>query len=275
MLNRSTVVLALSALLGCGGAGTATYDVDAVSYGIIPDFPVSGLIAGADTARRMDIQMMVWVLRDDERTVLVDAGFYRDKYFERWTVEDFVRPSEALAALGIAPDDVTDIIVTHLHWDHAGGMDLFPNAQVWIQRAELAYYRDEVENPAAVGVDPEDLAVLAELQERGALHLVDGDSVEVFPGVTVYTGGRHTYASQFVGVDVADGTIVIASDNVYLYENLDLRVPIAQTFDAESNLAAQDRMRRLASRLEYIVPGHDPAVFERFPGPVAGVASIR
>lgn len=81
--------------------------------------------------------------------------------------------------------------------------------------------------------------------------------------------------SQYVGVRVAGGTIVIASDNMYLYENLQKHAPIAQTFDAGSNLKAQDRMKQIASRPDWIVPGHDPEIFVKFPQPGNGVARIK
>jgi glyoxylase-like metal-dependent hydrolase (beta-lactamase superfamily II) len=78
-----------------------------------------------------------------------------------------------------------------------------------------------------------------------------------------------------VGVRTAEGTVVLASDNVYLYENLEKRVPIAATLDPESNLRAQNRMRELASKPELIVPGHDPAVMRRFTATAPGVVRIR
>jgi glyoxylase-like metal-dependent hydrolase (beta-lactamase superfamily II) len=115
---------------------------------------------------------------------------------------------------------------------------------------------------------------LVNLNKLGRVHLVDGDAKEIIPGVTVYTGGRHTFASQYVGVNTKAGRLVIASDNLYLYENLDKHVPIAQTFDAKSNLAAQDRMKQLATSPRLIIPGHDPAVFVRFPKPGNGVALL-
>jgi hypothetical protein len=93
------------------------------------------------------------------------------------------------------------------------------------------------------------------------------------PGIRVYTGGKHTFASQFVGVTTRAGTVVLASDNAYLYENLDNRLPIAQTLDAESNVAAQVRMFTIAAAPALVVPGHDPAVFERFPA--AGLSAVR
>lgn len=112
------------------------------------------------------------------------------------------------------------------------------------------------------------------LNTKRRVSLVDGDAREILPGVTVYTGGRHTFASQYVGVNTKAGCMVIASDNLYLYENLDKHVPIAQTFDAKANLAAQDRMKQLATSPRLIIPGHDQEVFVRFPKPGNGVARL-
>ena len=250
------------------------YEVYAISYGVIADFPVSALIAGADPARRMDIQMMVWLLKGSGgRNILVDSGFYRQKFLDRWKPKNFVKPSEAIARLGLKPDEITDVIITHAHWDHAGGADLFPKARIWIQKDEYDYYRDPA-HLARSGVDAEDIAALEQAEREGRVHLVAGDADALIPGVRFFLGGRHTYASQFVGVETRTGTVVLASDNVYLYENLEKHIPIAQTSDAQANLAAQDRMRQIASRPELIVPGHDPEVFVRFPRLGNGVARI-
>jgi glyoxylase-like metal-dependent hydrolase (beta-lactamase superfamily II) len=99
----------------------------------------------------------------------------------------------------------------------------------------------------------------------GRVTLVNGDAQEIFPGITCYIGGKHTFQSQYVGVNTKAGTVILASDNMYLYENLEKHVPIAQTLDAASNLRAQDRMKQLAASPRLIVPGHDPTVFEKFP----------
>jgi glyoxylase-like metal-dependent hydrolase (beta-lactamase superfamily II) len=252
------------------------YEVSAISYGVLPSFPVAGLVAGADTARRMDIQMMVWLVRGaGDRIVLIDSGFHRERMVRDWKPRDFVRPSDALARAGLDAAQITDLVITHLHWDHAGGVDLFPNARVWIQKEEYDHYRDPAVRATRTGVDAEDLAVLERLEAEGRLMLIPGDAQQILPGITVYTGGRHTYASQYVGVNTAAGTVVVASDNLYLYENLEKRLPIAQTLDPASNLRAQERMLRIASSPRLVVPGHDPAVFVRFPTPGGGVATIR
>jgi glyoxylase-like metal-dependent hydrolase (beta-lactamase superfamily II) len=252
------------------------YTVHAVRFAHVP-YAARNLVSGVtDRARLVDIAFTVWVVQGGGRTVLVDAGFYRDKFIQQWKPQDFVRPSEAVrAALGIAPEAVTDIIVTHSHWDHMDGIDLFPKAAIHIQKDERAYYVGPAgEVLHAGGADADDAKMLAALADAGRVRLVEGDAVEILPGVTVYTGGKHTYASQYAAVTTRDGVVVLASDNAYLYENLESQRPIAQTLDATANLAAQARMLTLAAGPALVVPGHDPAVFERFPVPGNGVALI-
>jgi glyoxylase-like metal-dependent hydrolase (beta-lactamase superfamily II) len=246
-----------------------------VRYGTLARFPAAALVAGADTGRRLDIALMVWLARAPGRVVLMDAGFYRDKFVSRWKPVDYVRPSEAVARAGVRPEDVTDLVVSHVHWDHLDGADLFPRARIWIQRAEYETYVDAQGRAKANAIDSADAAMLHRLNAAGRVRLVPGDSTEIMPGITVFTGGKHTFASQYATVRTAAGPVVLASDNAYLYENLESRRPIAQTLDSLSNLAAQARMLRLAGSVRRVVPGHDALVFVRFPQPGGGVARIQ
>jgi len=270
--------LFLIAALACAQAQPKPqYEVYAIRYATLADFQVSGLVAGADRARKMDIAMMVWLVKGNGHNILVDAGFYREQFMRQWKPVDFVKPSDAIARVGLKPEDITDVIVSHLHWDHADGVDLFPKARVWIQKDELEYYAGSAWQSRQThgGIDPDDVLALVKLNMQGRVGLVNGDAQEILPGITCYIGGKHTYASQFVGVSTAVGTVVLASDNMYLYENLEKHVPIAATLDAASNLRAQDRMKQLAADPRLIVPGHDPAVMTRFPNPQPGVARIQ
>ena len=257
---------------------TPKYEVYALSYGVYPNFPVSGLIAGADKDRKINLQMMVWLIKGPGgKNVLVDTGCYHENVIKGKGIQNLIKASEAIAKLGLKPADITDVIITHMHWDHADGMDLFPNAKIWIQKDEYIYYTGPAwqSDGKHGGIEPDDVLTLVKLNIDHRVNLVGGDNLEIIDGIRVYTGGRHTYASQYVSVRTASGTVVIASDNMYLYENLEKHAPIAQTFDADSNLKAQDRMRQIASRPDLIVPGHDPAVFEKFPKPGNGVARIQ
>ena len=277
-LLRATALIAAAAMLPpLLAQPKPQYEVYAIRYATIPDFSVAGLVAGADRARKLDIAMMVWLVRGGGRNILVDSGFYREQFFKQWKVADFVKPSVAIERLGLKADDITDVIITHMHWDHADGLDLFPKARIWLQKDELQYYAGEAWQARGThgGIDPEDVLAVVKLNTQGRVGLVNGDAQEIIPGVTCYTGGKHTYASQYVGVNTAAGTVVLASDNMYLYENLEKHVPIAATLDAASNLRAQDRMKQLAASPQLIIPGHDPAVMKNFPNPVPGVAKIQ
>ena len=277
LTNLFLLILVLLAGASAAAQSKPSYEVYAIRYATIPGFPVAELVAGADPARKIDIAMMIWLVRGNGRNILVDSGFYHERFFKDWDVKDFTKPSETLARVGLKPEDVTDVIISHMHWDHADGMDLFPNARIWIQKDELEYYAGQAwqSNKTHGGIDKDDVLTLVRLNTEGRVGLVQGDNQEILPGVTCYTGGKHTYQSQYVGVATAAGTVVLASDNMYLYENLEKHAPIGATLDAASNLRAQDRMKQITTRPDLIIPGHDPAVFTKFPNPAPGVAKIQ
>jgi glyoxylase-like metal-dependent hydrolase (beta-lactamase superfamily II) len=256
-----------------------SYEVYAVRFAGLHGAPLAALVAGADTSRRQDLAFMVWLMKGPNgRNVLLDAGFYREKVQRWFSPTDFEKPSTALAKLGVRPEDVTDVIISHVHSDHLDGADLFPNAHVWIQRDEYRHYVGAHGEPLDRGIDTVDANMLASLYRAGRVTLVDGDAREIIPGITVYTGGRHTFASEYVGVATGAGTVVLASDNAYLYANLATHTPIGATFspgDTAMNRQALERMERIATSPRLIVPGHDPDIFIRFPTPGNGVARIQ
>ncbi len=174
-----------------------TWTIDAIRYATVPHFPVHDLVTGADTTRTLDIAMMFWLLRAPGHRVLVDAGFYRQKFIDSWKPADYVLPSAAVTRAGVPPESVTDIIISHVHWDHLDGADLFPNARIWIQREEYGYYVRDDGTPAHGAIDSLDAAMLAGLMKTGHVTLVEGDAREMLPGLTAYTGGKHTFASQY------------------------------------------------------------------------------
>jgi len=263
------MALTALALLAPGiRADVDKYQVFAVRFATLANFPVSSLVAGADRSRRIDIAMMIWVVKGvDGRITIVDTGFHRDQYFRQFTVKDYVKPSEAIAPLGIKPEEVTDILLSHMHWDHAGGLDLFPSARVWVQKDEYDYYTGDAWQSRTThgGIDADDVLEIVKRNTQGKVSFVRGDDDTSLSGITFGVGGKHTWASQFVAVQTAARMVVLASDNMYLYENVETHTAISQTLDAASNLRTQDRMRSIAGEPRFLVPGHDPAVFARFP----------
>jgi glyoxylase-like metal-dependent hydrolase (beta-lactamase superfamily II) len=256
-------------LLMCGGAGAAPeYRIDAIRFADSSGDSVAEMVVGAPPDEKIDTVYALWLIRGGGRNILFDSGFHRARWFKEWVVKDYLRPDEAVRLTGVSPAAITDIIISHAHWDHLGGIDLFPKARVWIQKEEYRYYTGEAWQPGGDhdGIDADDVRELVRLNTEGRLNLVDGDHVEIIPGIVAYTGGRHTYASQYIRIE-GHPPFVLASDNVYLYRNLTEHRASATFSDADhaANIDNQRRMIELAGSLDRVIPGHDALQFERFP----------
>ena len=247
-------------------AASPEYSIQAIRYASAPD-DVSELVVGAPK-EKIEIAMVVWLIRGGGHNILFDSGYHRDTFAKYFPSTDYLRPDEAVKLAGVQPEAITDVVISHAHWDHMGGIDLFPKANVWIQKEEYRYYTMDAWQPGGDhgGIDPEDVQQLVKLNTEGRVRLVDGDNVEIFAGIRAYTGARHTYASQYLRVE-GTPTFVLASDNVYLYRNLAEHKASATFSDADhaANIAAQSRMIELAGSVDRIVPGHDALQFQKFP----------
>ena len=249
-------------------ASTPEYSIRAIRYATAPDFPLSEMVIGGPKDQKIDVAMVIWLIRGGGHTILFDSGYHRDTFLKDFAMKDYLRPDEAVKTAGVQPDAVTDIVISHAHWDHLGGIDLFPKAIVWIQKEEYRYYTTDAWQAGGNhdGIDPGDIKELSQLNTEGRVRLVDGDNVEIFPGIRAYTGSRHTYASQYLRVD-GNPPFVLASDNCCLYLNLSTHLASATFSDADhpANIAQQARMISLAGSPDRVVPGHDALQFQRFP----------
>jgi glyoxylase-like metal-dependent hydrolase (beta-lactamase superfamily II) len=244
------------------------YSIQAIRIADSPGDSVAEMVMGAPKDEKIDTIYAVWLIRGGGRNILFDSGFHRQRWFKIWTVKDYLRPDQAVRLAGVKPEEVTDVVISHAHWDHMGGIDLFRKANVWIQKEEFRYYTGPAWQPGGKhgGIDPDDVTELVRINTEGRLRLVDGDNQEIFPGIRAYTGGKHTYASQYLCVE-GSPAFVLASDNVYLYRNLAEHAASATFDEADhaANVAAQRRMSELADSMERIIPGHDALQFQRFP----------
>src|SRR5579859_5871881 len=113
-------------------------------------------------------------------------AFIVRSFFKNWKVEGFLKPSDAVAQAGVKPEEITDVIITHMHWDHADGMDLFPNARIWVQKDEYTYYTGPAwQTPNTPGgIEPDDVLAVVKLNMAGRVALVNGDAQEILPGIT-------------------------------------------------------------------------------------------
>ena len=267
-MKRSALAIFGALLLCAALRAQPNYSIQAIRYGTSPGVPISNLVVGGPADKIVDIAMVVWLIRGGGHNILFDSGFHRDNHLKEFPMKDLIRPDDAVKLAGVKPEDVTDIVISHAHWDHMGGIDLFPKATVWIQKDEYRYYTGDAWQAGGDhdGFDAEDVQELVRLNTEGRVRFVDGDNVEIFPGIRAYTGSRHTYASQYLRVN-GDPPYVLASDNCYFYLNLEKHLASATFSNADhaANIAQQARMISLAGSADRVVPGHDMLQFQKFP----------
>ncbi|NGP07758.1 N-acyl homoserine lactonase family protein [Rhodococcus sp. 14C212] len=241
-----------------------TYNLFAIRLGYVDRIARDNFLTDPHLSGAMRLDFDMWVVRGDERIVVVDTGFSRDAGERRGRVLQR-RPAESLRELGIAPEDVTDVVVTHLHYDHAGNLGDFPGARIWIQGAEVAYATgDSMRHPPLSHFfDVDDVCDIVRRTFDGRVRQIDGVHTLV-EGVELHRVGGHTPGLQVVRVHTERGWVVLASDALHYYANLELRNPFPAIVDVPEMLAAFDTVVELADGPDHVVPGHDPAVMDRY-----------
>lgn len=247
-----------------------TWRVHAVKYaGDAQRVRGTNFIFDEDPNGLQPIDYFMWVIENGTRTILVDSG-YDTAEAEARERPIRLEPHHALAPLGIAPEAIDTLIVTHLHYDHAGGLHLFPNATLHMQAAEMAYAtgpcicHDALRQPFTAGHICEAIQRLY----SGKVVFHDGDA-EIADGITVHCVGGHSRGLQIVRVRTDAGWLVLASDASHFYENIRLRKPFPIVVDVEAMLEGFKTVERLVSTPDLIIPGHDPIVRTAFPAGIA------
>lgn len=250
-----------------------------LEYGYVDRFPASNLFAATPNEGHRRVPYCFGLVRSPERCVLVDTGFADRATYDRLTAKyghtRWRAPVDVLARVGVAPDQVDTILLTHHHVDHAGCVDAFPAAHIWIQRREIDCYLAAAARPARFGFLTRFCqADLPQLLAGRRSTLVDG-TAEVAPGLELRPAhDTHTAGSQLVRVtNPADGTWIFAGDNVYSYENLDgvrgdgILAPIAMTTGSATTWLdlADGMLASVGGDSRRILPFHEAAVWDRFP----------
>ena len=243
-----------------------TYEILAIKYAERTDRKrVESFIAADDHDAPHPIDFFVWVIRNPRRTIVVDTGF--DEAEGRRRQRALLRaPSQALSMVGIAAETVEHVVITHLHWDHAGTLGAFGNARFHLQAAEMVYATGPCMCHAHLRATftADHVCEMVRKVYSGRVIFHDGDA-EIAPGVTVHKLGGHSRGLQCVRVMTETGPVVLASDGTHFYENFEMGKVFPIVVDVEDVLNGYARMESLAASRRHIVPGHDPLVLQRYP----------
>ena len=250
------------------------YEILALKYAHHDRYSAENFLLGDPHNILQPLAYFVWVIRSEKRTILVDTGF--DDVMARVRGRTITTPvGKGLAALGVDPAALETIVITHLHYDHCGNHELFPRAVYHLQDAEMAYATGRHMRHAHMRVPFECDDVLAMVKKVFGGRVAFHDGVgEIAPGVTVHRVGGHSKGLQCVRVMTRRGAVVLASDATHLYAHLDEGRVYPVTYNVAEVLEGYDTLRRLAESDDHIVPGHDPAVLDRYPAVSASLTGV-
>jgi glyoxylase-like metal-dependent hydrolase (beta-lactamase superfamily II) len=254
-----------------------TYEVLAVRYGSRVtsrgDFYLNfGTYGEPDAALPMDYYF--WAIRGPDETILVDTG-WNPAVAEQRGRTLLHEPATAMRELGLGPETVSRVLLTHLHWDHAGNVGLFPEAELLVPDPELEFWGGAIGRRLqfAAHAEADDIERVLAADREGRVRRLHDDT-EIAPGVRARLVGGHSPGQTILLVETASGLVVLASDAIHYYEELERDWPCAIVVDVAETYASFDLLRELAAdEGTRLVAGHDPLVLERFPAldaPLAG-----
>jgi glyoxylase-like metal-dependent hydrolase (beta-lactamase superfamily II) len=242
-----------------------TYEIYAVRYAHHPRKAAENYIGGDPHDVLQPLDYFVWVIMNRERAILVDTGFDPDVGKKRGRT--VVTPvADGLKALGLDPDQLDTVVISHMHYDHCGNHDLFPKARYHVQDKEIEYCTGRCMCHHQLRNSYEEDYVVSMVRKvfAGRVSFHDGAD-EIAPGVTVHHIGGHAKGLQSVRVKTQRGYVMLAADAVHLYPHLDEGRIFPTTYNLAEVLEGYATLKKLASSRRHIVPGHDPAVMKLYP----------
>ena len=243
------------------------YEVYAIKYAHHARTASQNFLGGDPHDGPMPLDYFVWLVRGAQGEFVVDTGFNAAAAARRQ--RQLVRPVEnALSLMGVETQGVQDVVITHLHYDHVGNFDLFPQATFHLQDLEMQYAtgRCMCHEPMRYAFDVEDVVGMVRNVYAGRVRFHAGDA-QLAPGISVHLIGGHTMGLQAVRVATRRGYVVLASDASHFYANMDQARPFPIVYNVADMMEGWEKLRSLADSPDHVIPGHDPLVLERYAAP--------
>ena len=241
------------------------YEIHAIKYAWLSRRSPDNFVGGDPHDTDMPLNYYVWTISNKSRTVVVDTGFGQEAADKRGRT--ILRPvEEGIRALGVNPERVQDVVITHMHYDHAGNVPLFANAKFHLQDKEMDFAtgRCMCHDMMRHGYEVNDVVDMVRCVYDQRVQFHDGPA-EIAPGIELHHIGGHTRGLQSVRVRTQRGWVVLASDASHFYAHMEQDRAFPIVYNVADMLEGFNTLRRLATSPQHIIPGHDPLVMARYP----------
>ncbi len=253
------------------------YEIYAIKYAGPFTRRLARVLYGKGWDENIEINYYIWAIQGKEEFVIVDAGCGPTGARE-WNLKAYANPVEVLARIGVNGLNVKKVIMTHMHFDHVGGMEMFPAAfpmaTFYVQKKEYDFW---IKNPLSkrpqFNRDEIGLKAMADLEGTDRLALICGDQ-KIMPGVELLLAPGHTPGLQAVAVNTAKGTAIVASDLAHIHRALEEDITGTIYMDLLACLASYDKIRAKAASLDLVFVGHDAKMYTDFPKVAADVTRL-
>jgi len=243
------------------------YEIYALKYA--GPFTSSGafLLWLKDWEKTLNRYYYIWCIKAGREPIIVDCGVPPRLANQKNLGAGYVNPVDVLSKIGVNASEVTKVIITHIHWDHSSGIELFPNATFYLQEKEFNFWiKDPIAKrpPFAHVSDDISNAYLTKLETSDRLILINGDQ-EIMPGIELLYAPGHTPGLQAVAVNTKQGIAILGSDCAHIFRSYREDWPSCLIVDLVAWMKSYDKLRKKASSIDLIFPGHDPLMLTNYP----------
>jgi len=242
------------------------YEIYAVKYAGPFVRPVAKVLWNMDWEKEIEINYYIWIIRGNGETLIVDCGV-APPLAQQMQLQGYINPVHGLARIGVEASQVQNVVITHIHFDHANGAELFPKATFYIQEKEFNFWvKDPISKkpPFLMLSNPIGHMHLAKLKGTERLVLIKGDQV-ILPGIQILLAPGHTPGLQVVAVNTARGTAIVGSDCAHIFRNYEEEIPSSFITDMVAWMKTYERLKSKVSSPDLLFPGHDMKMLTQYP----------
>jgi glyoxylase-like metal-dependent hydrolase (beta-lactamase superfamily II) len=286
-MNRRDFLKAGAVVLGAAavskGASALTKGSLAEAAGPAPEYEIYALKYAGPFPRKLamvlwnegweeniEVNYYIWAIKGKNEWVVVDAGTGLTEAARR-KLKGFINPIDALKRIGVDGSNVNKVIITHMHFDHVGGMEMFPQAfpkaRFYIQKKEYDFWAKHPfakRPPFSHVADQLAIKAAADLEDTDRLVLISGDQ-KIMPGIELLYSPGHTTALQTVAVNTAKGTAIVASDCLHAHRAFKENNTSILITDLIGWIETYDKLRAKATSIDLVFPGHDMSMATNYP----------